>query len=161
VHSSEYLGRVLNFRGVLSSSDEVDAVSIDKDSNIDVGASLEEGQDGRNVLKLTMPDPTNVFGGVLQYMYEGSILVDENNAVPILSIAEYLKIEDLQKRVQEYLSSSLTRSTVLLVLKRALEIKTSIYIFNLKDSKDFRLQYGGKVYINYSSKFFADVHSRC
>ena len=107
------------------SSDEVDTVNVDKDSNVDVGAILEEGQDGRNILKLTMPDPTNVFGSILQYMYEGSIVIDENNAVPILSIAEYLKIEDLHKRVQEYLTSSLTRSTVLQVLKRALEIKTS------------------------------------
>jgi hypothetical protein len=51
-------------------------------------------------------------------------LITDDNSIPILAIAEFLKIEDLQKRINDYLSINISRTTVLQILRRALEIKT-------------------------------------
>ncbi len=54
----------------------------------------------------------------------GTILITDDNAIPILAIAEFLKIEDLQRRINDYLAINISRTTVLQILKIALEIRT-------------------------------------
>ena len=48
----------------------------------------------------------------------------DDNAVPLLAMANYLIIEDLKNRVIDFLSKNLSRTNVLLILRKALELHT-------------------------------------
>lgn len=77
---------------------------------------------------LEVADPSNLIPVVLRYMYEGSIVISDENSVPLLSLANYLRMEDLKTRVANYLSSRITRKNALFVLQKALEFNTGMSI---------------------------------
>lgn len=70
---------------------------------------------------LDISDPNNLFPLILRYVYEGHVKVTDENCVPLLSLANFLEIEDLKKRIATFLSTSIGRKNVLVVLKRAMD----------------------------------------
>eukprot|EP01112_Ceratiomyxa_fruticulosa_P011781 TRINITY_DN3229_c1_g1_i1.p1 TRINITY_DN3229_c1_g1~~TRINITY_DN3229_c1_g1_i1.p1 ORF type:complete len:503 (-),score=104.54 TRINITY_DN3229_c1_g1_i1:213-1721(-) len=76
------------------------------------------------VVPMDFPDPDGVFPMVLQYMYEGDVAISEKNAIPLLSLANYLAIEDLKQRVAEYITTQITRKNAFFILHKALEFET-------------------------------------
>jgi hypothetical protein len=81
-------------------------------------------------MKLSFPDPDKLFPDVLKYMYEGTIQITENNVIHLLSLANYLGIDDLRGRSKDFMASGITRSNVLLILRNALDLKTGLVISN-------------------------------
>eukprot|EP00026_Physarum_polycephalum_P005394 Phypoly_transcript_05428.p1 GENE.Phypoly_transcript_05428~~Phypoly_transcript_05428.p1 ORF type:complete len:582 (-),score=64.01 Phypoly_transcript_05428:105-1850(-) len=69
-------------------------------------------------------DPTNLFPHILRYVYEGRIKITDENCVPLLSLANSLEIEDLQRRIANFLSTSINRKNAMFVLNKALEFNT-------------------------------------
>lgn len=49
--------------------------------------------------------------------------VTDDNAIPLMSLAEYLQIEDLKSRLMDYLNKNITRTNVLIIIKKALDFK--------------------------------------
>lgn len=77
----------------------------------------------KKFLKLSFPDPDGIFPFVLKYLYEGTINLTIDNVLPCLHMANYLLIYDLKRRVNEYLNQYLNRNNVVILLKKALELK--------------------------------------
>jgi hypothetical protein len=53
-------------------------------------------------------------------LLSGTIVLNDENAIPLLKMANYLIIDDLKGRVYDFLSKNISRSNVLSVLRRAL-----------------------------------------
>jgi hypothetical protein len=85
---------------------------------------LLESPPDNHKLELDLSDPDNLFPVVLRYIYEGTIVINDVTSVPLLSLANYLKIDDLKKRVASHLTSRITRKNALFVLQKALEFNT-------------------------------------
>lgn len=58
-------------------------------------------------------------------MYEGNLIINEDNAVPLLSLAELLQVDELVNRINTYLLDGISKSSVFNILKKALTIKTN------------------------------------
>lgn len=60
----------------------------------------------------------------------GKININDDNSLPLMSMAQYLQMEDLRGRVMDYLNKNITRTNVLVIIQKALDYKIgTILIF--------------------------------
>ena len=60
---------------------------------------------------------------LIDYMYTGSIDIDDENVMKLLAAADYLQLDDVQTYCFEYLSSNITTDNWLDILKTAIKYK--------------------------------------
>ncbi|PRP84610.1 hypothetical protein PROFUN_09283 [Planoprotostelium fungivorum] len=97
-----------------------DAESPSSMSPIHTPEEKEETERSKKVIKLSFPDPENVFPLVLDYIYKGTITLRESNAIAVLKMAAFLGIEELKGQVSGFLLKNIVRDNVLENFQRAL-----------------------------------------
>lgn len=50
------------------------------------------------------------------------MIINVENVIPCLHMADYLQIDDLKRRVNDYLTNNLSKNNVIPILKKALEL---------------------------------------
>ncbi|KYQ93288.1 BTB/POZ domain-containing protein [Tieghemostelium lacteum] len=85
-------------------------------------------ESSQTIIELKQPDPCNVFPQVLDFMYDGKIMVSPENVIPLLAMADHYLINDLQSLCTKYLDNNLHRENVLIILKFSIEFHFEQYI---------------------------------
>jgi hypothetical protein len=67
-----------------------------------------------------------LFSTTFSYTLVGRVKITDENCVPLLSLANALEIEDLKKRIANFLSTSINRKNAMFVLHKALEFNTGL-----------------------------------
>lgn len=74
-------------------------------------------------LVLDFPDPDNVMPDILRYMYTGEITITAEKAVPLLTLADKLRITELKAELSEFISKNVRRENAVTLLKKALQFQ--------------------------------------
>ncbi|KAJ6254808.1 hypothetical protein M0813_12120 [Anaeramoeba flamelloides] len=73
---------------------------------------------------LNFEDKANIFPDIIGYMYDGSINITLETAVPILAMADQFLIDDLKQIASTYVLRNLKKDHVQEILLRSIEFKT-------------------------------------
>ena len=76
-------------------------------------------------IPLRYKDPEGLFPEVLRFMYKGRITIDENNAIPLLALADHYLIHKLRTQASDFICRSITRHNALVVLETALQFNVA------------------------------------
>ena len=72
-------------------------------------------------LQLDISDPHDVFAEVLNYMYQGEVVINSDNSIPLLALADKLEMKDLKTRTSQYIAANIRRENCISMFKRAFE----------------------------------------
>jgi hypothetical protein len=73
------------------------------------------------VIYLRFPDPAGVFPLLLQFLYQGDLVLTEENVLPILCLADHYLVKELKKLCSDFISQTITRENAVNILKKAIE----------------------------------------
>ena len=72
-------------------------------------------------IHLEVADPNNVFPDVIKYIYSGDVVINSENSIPLLALADKLDLSDLKTQSSRYLAGSIRHENCISMLKRAFE----------------------------------------
>eukprot|EP01121_Diplochlamys_sp_Union-15-3_P017957 TRINITY_DN6433_c0_g1_i2.p1 TRINITY_DN6433_c0_g1~~TRINITY_DN6433_c0_g1_i2.p1 ORF type:complete len:259 (+),score=29.99 TRINITY_DN6433_c0_g1_i2:75-851(+) len=104
-------------------------------------------ESSKREIDIHFPDPRVVFPNVLEFMYQGRLIVNVDNVIPLLTAADQFLVRALGEECEKFIKRTLGKSTVLALLRDALEFKQDDIVNKCLDvlAKNFLFIHGQNI----------------